>query len=154
MRCDWRSCRCSSRAPGSPTQYARARFTIWAQENGYLDAVRAAVEAEGRTFDKEIHDLYVSPVIAKALLDADPTLGSSVKDVRDLLKTQFPPTTKDVTDDEMFDVMDDVLRLQSTTPGKLPLTLVVLDEMQQYIGDDNDKALAVQNIVRGLLGAV
>ena len=134
---------------GLPTQYEHARFTIWAQENGYLDAVRAAVEAEGRTFDKEVHDLYVSPVIAKALLDADPTLGSSVKDVRELLKAQFPPTTKDVTDDEMFDVMDDVLRLQSTSPGKLPLTLVVLDEMQQYIGDDNDKALAVQNIVQG-----
>ena len=88
-------------------------------------------------------------MIAKALLDADPSLGDSVKDVRDLLKTQFPPTTKDITDDEMFDVMDDVLRLQSTTTGKLPLTLVVLDEMQQYIGDDNEKALAVQNIVEG-----
>jgi hypothetical protein len=69
--------------------------------------------------------------------------------VRGLLKTQFPPITKDVTDDEMFDVMDDVLRLQSTTPGKSPLTLVVLDEMQQYLGDDNDKALTVQNIVQG-----
>ena len=74
-----------------------------------------------------------------------------MKDVRDLLKTQFPPATKDITDDEMFDVMDDVLRLQSTTDGKLPLTLVVLDEMQQYIGDDNEKALAVQNIVEGVL---
>lgn len=134
---------------GLPTQYEHARFTIWARENGYLDGVRAAVEAEGRTLDKEIHDLYVSPVIAKALVAADPTLGSSVKDVRDLLKAQFPPTTRDVTDDEMFDVMDDVLRLQSTTPDKFPLTLVVLDEMQQYIGDDNGKALAVQNIVQG-----
>jgi hypothetical protein len=137
---------------GLPTQYEHARFTIWAKENGYLDAVRAAMEAVGRTFDKEVHDLYVSPVIAKALLDADPTLGSSVKDVRELLRTQFPPTTRDVTDDEMFEVMDDVLRLQSTTPGKLPLTLVVLDEMQQYIGDDNDKALTVQNIVQGCSG--
>jgi hypothetical protein len=134
---------------GLPTQYEHARFTIWAREHGYLDIVRAAVETQGRSLDKEIHDLYVSPVIAKALLEADPTLGSSVRDVRDLLKTQFPPMTKDVTDDEMFDVMDDVLRLQSTTPGRLPLTLVVLDEMQQYIGDDNDKALAVQNIVQG-----
>jgi hypothetical protein len=134
---------------GLPEEYARARFTIWARKNGYLDAVRAAVEAEGRTLDKEMHDLYVSPVIAKALLDVDSTLGASVTDVRDLLKTQFPSRTKDVTDDEMFDVMDDVLLLQSTTTGKLPLTLVVLDEMQQYIGDDNNKALAVQNIVEG-----
>jgi hypothetical protein len=134
---------------GLPTQYEHARFTIWARENGYLDAVRAAVEAEGRVLEKEIHDLYVSPVIAKALLDADPTLGDSVKDVRDLLRAQFPPTTTDVADHEMFQAMDDVLRLQSRTPGKLPLVLIVLDEMQQYIGDDNDKALAVQNLVEG-----
>jgi hypothetical protein len=133
---------------GLPREYARARFTIWAQENGYFDAVRGAVEAEGRSLDKEIHDLYVSPVIAKALLEADSSLGGSVKDVRDLLRTQFSPTTRDVTDDEMFDVMDDVLRLQSAN-GKVPLTLVVLDEMQQYIGEDNEKALAVQNIVEG-----
>ena len=134
---------------GLPEEYARARFTIWAGKNGYLAPVRSAVEAEGRSLDKEIHDLYVSPLIAKALLDADPSLGGSVKDVRDLLKTQFSPTTRDVTDEEMFDVMDDVMRLQSSTAGKVPLTLVVLDEMQQYIGDDNEKALAVQNIVEG-----
>jgi hypothetical protein len=134
---------------GLPTQYEHARFTIWAKKNSYLGAVRAALEAEGRTFDKEVHDLYASPVIAKALLDADPTLGDSVRDVRELLKAQFPPTTKDVTEDKMFDVMDDILRLQSTSPGKLPLTLVILDEMQQYIGDDNDKALLVQDIVQG-----
>lgn len=134
---------------GLPEEYARARFTIWARENGYLDPLRTAIENEDRTFEKEIHDLYVSPVIAKALLEIDPTLGTSINEVRALLKTQFPPTTKDITLDEMFDVMDDVLRLQATTSGKLPLTLVVLDEMQQYIGDDNDKALAVQNIVEG-----
>ncbi len=134
---------------GLPEEYARARFTIWARENGYLDTVRSAVEAAGRSLDKEVHDLYVSPVIAGALLDADPTLGESVKDVRELLRTQFPPTTRDLTDDEMFDVVDDVVRLQSTTAGKLPLTLIVLDEMQQYIGDDNNKALTVQNIVEG-----
>jgi len=134
---------------GLPEEYARARFTIWALKNGYFGTVRAAVEAEGRTLEKEIHDLYASPVIAKALLDANPTLGSSVKDVRDLLRDQFPPTTRDITDAQMFEVMDDVLRLQSTTPAKLPLTLVVFDEMQQYIGDDNEKALTVQNIVEG-----
>ena len=134
---------------GLPEEYARARFAIWARENGYLDAVRAAVEAEGRSLDKEIHDLYVSPLIARALLDADPSLGGSVKDVRDLLRTQFSPTTKDITDDEMFDVMDDVLRLQSTSGGKLPLAVVVLDEMQQYINDDNVKAMDVQLLVEG-----
>lgn len=134
---------------GLPEEYPLARFMIWARENGHLDAVRNAVEAKGRSLAKEIHDLYVSPVIAGALREADPTLGGSVKDVRDLLRDQFPPSAADITDDEMFDVVDDVLRLQSESDGKLPLTLVVLDEMQQYIGDDNDKALTVQNIVEG-----
>ncbi|GFM17528.1 MULTISPECIES: BREX system P-loop protein BrxC [Mycobacteriaceae] len=134
---------------GLPEEFARARFTIWARENQYLDTIEDAIKAQGRTFSKEIHDLYVSPIIAQALLEADPSLGDSTKDVRELLKTQFPPTTRDITDDEMFDVVEDVLRLQSTTAGKLPLTLVVLDEMQQYIDDDNEKALTVQNIVEG-----
>ncbi len=109
----------------------------------------SAVEAAGKSLDKEVHDLYVSRVIAKALLEADPSLGGSVKDVRELLVTQFPPATKDITDDEMFNAMDDVLHLQSNTNGRLPLTLVILDEMQQYLGEDNEKALAVQNIVEG-----
>ena len=134
---------------GLPEQYPLARFMIWARENGYLDTIRQAVRAEAKNLDKEVHDLYVSPIIAKALLKADPSLGDSTKDVRDILKAQFPPRAKDITDDEMFDVMDDVFRLEASADGKLPLTLVVLDEMQQYIGDDNEKALAVQNIVEG-----
>lgn len=131
-----------------PADFSRARFTMWAAENGHLDAIRAAVEAAGRTYEKEIHDLYVSPLIVEALRGSDSSLASATE-VRDLLKTQFPPTTRDVTEDEMFDAMDDVLRLQSTKPGKLPLVLVVLDEMQQYIGDDGEKALAVQDLVEG-----
>ena len=130
-----------------PAEYAQARFTIWAKENGYYDAVCAAVEAEGRTFVKEINHLYMSPVIAGALFETDPTLADSVDGVRGLLRDQFPPTAKDISEEAMFEVMDDVLRLQSNAEGKLPLTLVVLDEMQQYIGEDNNKALAVQSIV-------
>ena len=87
---------------------------------GYLDKIQCAVEAAGKEFDHEVHDLYVSPVIASALLEADPTLGDSVKDVRRLLQAQFPARTEDITDDEMFDAIEDVLRLQSDTEGKLP----------------------------------
>ena len=135
---------------GLPAQYPLARFTIWAQGNGYLDSVKAAVEAAGKHYDHEVHDLYVSPIIARALHDADPTLGDSVKEVRSLLKEQFPARTEDLTDEEMFDAIGDVLRLQSNTSGRYPLTLILLDEMQQYLGDDNERTLAVQNIVEGV----
>lgn len=133
-----------------PQQYPLARFTIWAQEEGLLENVRAAVNEAGKEFEDEVQNLYVSPIIAQALLEAEPTLGDSVKDVRQLLQTQFPPRAEDITDDEMFDTIEDVLRLQTDTEGRYPLTLVVLDEMQQYLGDDNEKTLAVQNIVEGV----
>ena len=54
-----------------PEQFPLARFMIWAKENGYLDSVTEAVTAAGKTLKKEVYDLYVSPVIAKALLKAD-----------------------------------------------------------------------------------
>jgi hypothetical protein len=133
-------------AAGLPEQYPLARFMIWAAENGYLDHISDVVTQADKTLDKEIHDLYVSPLIAKALLEVDPSLGDSVKEVRDLLKTQFPPTTRDIDRDEMLDVMERVLAFQSSADGKVPMTLIVLDEMQQYIGDDNEKAITVQLI--------
>lgn len=135
---------------GLPQQYPLARFTLWARENGYLDKVVNALEGAGKHYHHEIPYLYVSPIIAEALLDADPTLGDSIKDVRDLLKAQFPARAEDITDDEMFEAIEDVLRVQSDTQDRYPLTLVLLDEMQQYLGDDNDKTLAVQNIVEGV----
>jgi hypothetical protein len=137
-------------AAGLPQKYQLAKFTIWAQDNGYLNAIKAAIEAGGKTYDDEVANLYVSPIIAKALLDADPTLGDSVKDVRKVLQTQFPSQAEDISDDEMFETVEDVLRLQSDSEGRYPLTLIVLDEMQQYLGDDNAKTLAVQNIVEGV----
>jgi len=63
---------------------------MWAAKNGHLDSIRAAVVAGGLTYEKEIHDLYVSSLIAEALLKSDPTL-TSASEVRDLLQTQFPP---------------------------------------------------------------
>ena len=56
------------------------------------------------------------------------------------LQNQYP-MVDDVGNEEMLDTFEQVLKLHSTTAGKLPLTLVVLDEMQQYINDDNAKAL-------------
>jgi len=135
---------------GLPEQYPIARFTLWAKEHGYLDTIAAAVKSADKDLHRELANLYVSPIVADALLQADPKLGDSAKDVRDLLRMQFPPQQTDITDEQMFDAVEDVLRLQSDTPGRYPLTLVVLDEMQQYLGEDNARTLAVQNIVEGV----
>ncbi len=135
-------------AAGLPQQYAPARLAIWLKNEGLHDAVRSEVERAGKDFDHELRNLYVSPVLAQALIDAGATFGDAPAAVSATLQTQFP-MVDDISNDEMLDAFEQVLRLQSDTDGKLPLALVVLDEMQQYINDDNAKALNVQDLVEG-----
>ncbi|MBI2864205.1 MAG: BREX system P-loop protein BrxC, partial [Chloroflexi bacterium] len=129
-----------------PVQYSPARFVIWLKQNGYYDAVRSGVEKRDKEFGHELRNMYVSPVLAQSLLDAIPEFATSLAGVREILRTQFP-LSEEIGDDEMLHVMEDVLELQSTTPGKLPCTLIVLDELQQFIGEDGGRALQVQNVV-------
>ena len=135
-------------AAGLPEQYAPARLVLWMKQEGLEDAVRSAVEAAGKDFDHELNNLYVSPVLAKALIEAGASFGTTPAEVSKTLQAQYP-MVKDIGNDEALDVLGEVLRLQSDTDGKLPLTLVVLDEMQQYLGEDNVRALQVQDLVEG-----
>ena len=138
-------------AAGLPTQYAPARFAIWLKQNNLFDAVRDEVHVSGRTLGHELNNMYVSPYLAEALLklDAASVFTGSPGEVSKTLQAQYPPNVKDIGDEELLDTFEDVLKLQSNVDGRLPLTLVVLDEMQQYIGEDNSRALIVQNIVEG-----
>ncbi len=66
-----RSCRCSSRAPGCPSSTPGPLHDLGSGERLPRRACEPRSRPRASTLDKEIHDLYVSPVIAKALLDAD-----------------------------------------------------------------------------------
>lgn len=134
------------RSAGLPAQYAPAKFVIWLKQKGFYDTVVAEVENQGEEFDSELNNLYVSDVLAKSLLKAYPDLADTTRDARNLLKAQFPKEDE-IDDDRLLQTIEDVLKLQSTTPGKLPATLLVFDELQQFIGDDSDRTLQVQTIV-------
>jgi hypothetical protein len=129
-----------------PDLYAPARFVMWLRQNSYYDAVSTGVAERGRDFNKELSNMYVSPALAETLLAAYPGFAASPAEARSLLKAQFP-VTDDISDDELLRAMDDVFSLQSSTPGRHPLTLLIFDELQQFIGEDSNRALAVQNIV-------
>ena len=135
-------------AAGLPQQYAPANLAIWLKNEGLYDQVQANINDAGKSLDHELRNLYVSPVLAQALIGAGAAFGDTPAAVSATLQKQFP-TVDDVSNDEMLDVLEQVLRLESDTEGKLPLTLIVLDEMQQYIDDDNAKALNVQDLVEG-----
>jgi hypothetical protein len=135
-------------AAGLPQQYAPARLAIWLKTEGHYEQVADAVSAAGKSLDHELRNLYVSPVLAQALIGAGASFGATPAAVSTALQAQYP-SVEDVSNAEMLDTFEDVLRLKSERDDKLPLTLVVLDEMQQYIGDDGNRAEMVQHLVEG-----
>ena len=125
-----------------PESYPQACFCLWLKKNDIYDPVCAAVEAEGREFQRELSDLYVSPLIAKALLASDSNFAANEKEAKSALRAQFPKP-KDITTDEFTSALQDILAFN----GEMPCTVIILDEVQQYIGDDNNRSYIVQVVV-------
>lgn len=130
---------------GLPEALPQAQFCMWLRKNGIFNKVKSAVEAVGKDFFSELHDLYVSPVLAKAVVDADPDFAATPKQARATLQSQFP-VVDDISDSELVRLVRDVLSLD----GKLPCTVVVLDEVQLFIGNDSDRSRDVQQVAEAL----
>ncbi len=131
------------KSAGLPESYPQTRFCLWLRKNGIYDKVRATVEAEGRDFQYELNNMYVSPLIARGLLAADRNFASDEKKARDALRAQFPMRAE-ITKDEFIATLRDTL---APDGGEMPCTVVILDEVQQYIGNNIDRSFVVQEAV-------
>jgi hypothetical protein len=136
------------RAVQLPDQYPQAQFQLWLEEHGHFDKVKAAVEGAGKDWQRELNSLYVSPIIAKALMSCDKHFASSEAEARETLRKQFPPRTADLASDEFLTMFQRVLRRHGN--GKLPCTILILDEVQQYIGDSETRSVLVTDIAEVL----
>ncbi|HFD80332.1 MAG TPA: BREX system P-loop protein BrxC [Gammaproteobacteria bacterium] len=134
------------RATGWPAQYPQAMFCFWLRDQGLLDTAKSAVEAAGKDWHKELNNLYISPVIAQALLEADPGIASDSKGVRQVLTQQFPQLRTDITTQQFIEAARKALG----PDGELPLTLLVLDEVQQYINEAQDRSAAITELAEAL----
>ena len=134
------------RSAGLPEKYPLARFVIWLRQNGYYQAAYEYVQSKDRSFEKELANLYVSPYIAEGVLRAYPGFAATSGEVRNLFRAQYP-AVEYISDDELLQTLEYVLELQSETPGKLPLTLLIFDELQQFLGEDPGRTLQVQQVV-------
>ena len=134
------------RAAGWPTQYPQAKFCFWLRAQGHLDEVRRAVESAGKDWLSELNNLYVSPHLRKALLQVDPELAQDGKGVSKALQHQFPQLTTDITTAQFTETVREALEHE----GNLPLTLVVLDEVQQYINEGGDRASIITEVAEAL----
>ena len=132
------------RSKGLPPTYAQAKFCLYLRNNGFYDAVKSAVEAKGKDFLRELNNLFVSPILHDALIAVDAGYGDR-KAVRELLKQEFRQPN-DITTAEMISMMREVL----TEEGQIPCTIIVLDEVQLYIGDSTDRATQVVEIAEAI----
>ena len=126
-----------------PEQYAQARFVLWLHEHGQLDRVRTAVEEAGKNWSAELNNLYVSGVIAKAVMAGDPHFATSEAEARKSIREQFKQPTSDLTTAEFLSIVRQVLALKGKN-GQYPCTALILDEVQQYIGSSPDRSGSVR----------
>lgn len=137
------------RAVGLPEQYPQARFCLWLHSQGQFDKVKAAVEATGKSFERELNNLYVSGPIARAVMESDRNFASSEAEAKQLLKAQFPPQVTDITTEQFLMVTKEALKLKAKD-GRLPCTLLILDEAQQYIGDSQQRASLLAEVTEAV----
>lgn len=130
---------------GLPEAWHQAQFVLWLKQEGLLEPVEMQLAQAGRSLAQELPHLYVSDRLARALLDARPGFAHSAAEARQLLKAQFPQVS-DVSSTQMTAAIDAALR----QPAGFPLSLVVLDEVQQYIGNDAERAFQVQEVTETL----
>ena len=125
-----------------PEIYSVARFVMWLKSENVCNQVREYIEREGLDWEGELDNFYVAEGLHQALVHTKPSLFSSPSVCAEILKNQYP-IVSDISTSEMVKTIRQAL----TTNGKFPLTLIALDEMQQYIGEDSRRSIDVQEVV-------
>ena len=130
------------KSAGLPEQYPVARFVMWLKHEGIYEQVRSCVEQRGLDWNEELDNFYVAEGLHEALVQLKPNLFPSLPSCVETLNNLYP-YVQDVSSDDMVKAIRQVL----TKDGKFPLTLMVLDEVQQYIGEDSQRSIDVQEAV-------
>lgn len=137
------------RAVGLPDRYAQAQFCVWLHDQGYFDKVKSSVEEAGKVWTSELNNLYVSGHIARAVLDCDSKFAASEVEARKTLREQFPQRLTDISTGEFLTTFKRALKLAGRN-GRVPCTVLVLDEVQQYIGPSQEVSTGVVEVAEAV----
>lgn len=128
------------RAEGLPESFAGARFVLWLKEKGHLDKLISHLKSKKKDPDNEIRNFYVSTSVAEALVHLDPSYGNA-ENVQKAIRAQFPTNVSPTIDDVL-----QIIRQVFLVDGRIPCTVIVVDEIQQFVGDKIQRALDVQEL--------
>jgi hypothetical protein len=128
------------RAAGLPENLAQAKFILWLRSSGLEAKVEAALKEQKRQLVREVLSLKLSIPLADALVSADPkyaTAANAQAAIRDQFKDNNSPTLDDALD---------VVKQIFGHDGQLPCTLLVVDEIQQFLGGSIQRTMDLQDI--------
>jgi hypothetical protein len=135
-------------ALGLPQQYHHFKFVHWLKKEGVYDGVQAILEASGKNIKTEIERIFVSTALAKAVLQMMPEIAENEAKLLDLFRAQFARVETIGREDFVKTIRDEILPL--TFGEKIPCTIIILDEVQQFIGQDSNLAFDVQLLAEDL----
>lgn len=128
------------RSAGLPEDLAHAKFILWLRSSGLETPVAKALKKNNCDLLEEVVNLNYSVPLAEALLSADPKYGT-VANVQEAMRTGFPELTSPTMGQAL-----DFLKQVFGEKGNLPCTLLVVDEIQQFIGENIQRAMDLQEI--------
>ncbi len=116
---------------------------LWLAEQSILDQVRAKL---GTDFDAALRAFLLEDRLSAAMLQVKPSLAPDVDTMMDRLGKQFehePEPTVEL----LVEVAQKVLM---EGRKEIPLTLIILDEVQQFIREDPNVSLVISIIAEQL----
>ena len=142
---------------GLPEDLSVARLMLDLRDDDRLDELRGRIAAAGKDPDAEFDRFYTSRAFLDAYFATYPHLGD-VKNVSEALRAQYSVEVEEVGIAEMLTVIRRALErgrpARDSRPGRpgslLPCTVIVLDEIQQFIANNADLAHDVQEVVEAL----
>jgi len=135
------------RSLGLPGAFHQTSFILWLKQKGYYAKVKHHLEAAGKSLEKELAHLFVSTDLAQAVAQCDTELPQTSAEMLALFAAQFPKRNADISNDEMLQAIRASL---GDEQGRLPCTLVVLDEVQQFIAGNAQLAYDIQEMAEAL----
>jgi hypothetical protein len=133
---------------GLPQQYHHFKFVHWLKKEGIYDGVKAILDLGNKNLKTEIERIFVSTALAKAVLEMKPEMADSEAKLLELFRAQFSRVDTIGREDFVKTIKEEILPL--FFDDKIPCTLIILDEVQQFIGSDANLTFDVQLLAEDL----
>ena len=133
------------RSVGLPEDVSVASLILDLRDDGKLQSVEQQIKASGKDPLDEFAKMYTSKEFLEAYLAHYPHHENS-NAAAAAVRAQYPPKPGEMSIDGMLKL----IRRAIAVDGKLPCTVLVLDEIQQFINNDPNVTMDFQEVAEAL----